>query len=146
MKKLLSAAAMAAAVLTVAGAAGPVLAQASKVQTVTMNGASQAVTRTVPGGFDLTGTYTYDDGSEAMVVLNGDGHGKWRGDTGEATRDITWWIAADASGKAETQTGPGGQAHTLIVDFGGGDYSGFELAIAKEPRQIWINRERVKAY
>lgn len=139
---------VAVAVLVLSGVATPSSAQTptSAVQTVTMkNGASQAVTRTVPG-FDVTGTYNYVDTGEPMVVLNADGSGTWRGDTGEATRPITWWIAADPTGAPKAQISPNGQALTLIVDYGGGDFSGWELAIAKEPRQMWINRERVKAY
>ena len=147
MSKIVSSAVVAAA-LALSGLAAPSSAQtpAPAVQTITMkNGASQPVTRTVPG-FDVTGTYNYIDTGEPMVVLNADGSGTWRGDTGERTRPITWWIAADATGAPKTQLSPNGQAHTLIVDYGGGDFSGWELAIAKSPRQMWINRERVKAY
>lgn len=137
------AAALAVAAIAVAGAPMAALAQ---VQTVTLkNGASQAVTQTVDG-FDITGTYGSIDNGEPMVVLNPDGSGSWKGDTGEAMRPIKWWIAADPAGKALIQISPNGQAHTLIVDYGGGDISGWELAIAKQPRQIYINRERVKAY
>lgn len=141
-------AALAAAVLVLCSVAAPSSAQdpASSVQTITMkNGASQPVTRAVPG-FDITGTYDDIDTGEPMVVMNADGTGTWRGDTGEATRPITWWIAADATGAPKAQVTPNGQALTLIVDYGGGDVSGWELAIAKEPRQMWINRERVKSY
>ena len=121
-------------------------AQGATAQIVIMkNGMSQAVTRTVEG-FDVTGTYGSIDNGEAMVVLNADGSGNWRGDNGEAMRQIHWWIAADASGKALAQAAPNGQALTLIVDFGGGDFSGWELAISNSPRQMYINRDRVKPY
>lgn len=121
-------------------------AQVATAQIVTMkNGLSQTVTRSV-NGFDVTGTYGSIDNGEAMVVLNADGSGTWRGDNGEAMRQIHWWIAADASGAALAQTAANGRALTLIVDFGGGDFFGWELAIANSPRQMYINRDRVKSY
>lgn len=136
------------AILALMCFASPLSAQTpgSGARTITMrNGASQAVTRDVPG-FDVTGTYNYIDTGEPMVALNADGSGTWRGDTGEPTRPITWWIVADATGAPKAQVSPNGQALTLIVDYGGGDVSGWELAIVKSPRQMWINRERVKGY
>lgn len=137
-----------AAAIVLFALAAPVFAQSQDgaQQVVTLrNGASQTVTRTVPG-YDVTGTYVYVDTTVPMVVLNADGTGSWRGDTREATRPITWWIAADASGAPLSQSFPNGKALTLIVDYGGGDVSGWEFAIANDPRQMWINRERVKAY
>ena len=122
-------------------------AQSGPLAQLTMkNGATQPVTRTVPGDFDLVGAYADMDDPVTMVVLNADGTGEWRGDTKEGTRPITWWVAADPSGKALTNVVGLGQAHTLIVDFGGGNYSGFDLAIVLGSREIWINRDRVRRY
>lgn len=126
--------------------AGPA-AWAQTVPTVSMDGKTQPVTRTAPQGVDLTGSYEYiDEPGEALVVLRADGSGDWRGDTGEATRPITWWLAADSAGKALSEEAPNGTAHILIVNFGGEDYSGYELAIAKNPRIVVINRDRAKPY
>lgn len=122
-------------------------AQSGPLAQLTMrNGATQAVTRTVPGDFDLVGAYADMDVPVTMLVLRADGTGEWRGDTKEGTKPITWWVAADASGKALTNFVQLGQAHTLIVDFGGGEYAGFELAIVPGSREIWVNRDRVRRY
>lgn len=149
MKHLRAAARVAAVILGVAGmpAGHGALAQGAGVATVTMDGKVQPVTRAVPSGVDISGSYQYiDEPGQALVVLRADGSGDWRGDTGEATRPITWWLGADAVGQALTDPAPNGVAHLLIVEFAPGQYSGFELAIANAPRLVVINRDRVKPY
>ncbi len=138
-----------AAMLSMAGLSGveSVSAQAGNVPTITMDGKVQHVTWKVPNGVDITGQYQYmDQPGDVMVDLQAGGKGYWRGDTGEATRQISWWLGADASGKTLTQNAANGVAHLLIVEFSPGRYSGYELAIANSPRIVVINQDRMKAY
>ncbi len=127
-------------------AATPLMAQPAQIKVVTMNnGASQTITDTVPG-YDVRGTYNDIDNGAPMTVLGDGGNGSWRGDRREPMGDIKWGIAADSAGKPLIQEAPNGQALILIVDFGDGKYYGFQLAIAREPKEMRINGDRVKAY
>ncbi len=116
-------------------------------------------TRTVPG-YDLTGTYLYE-GGEPSVTLNADGTGTFANHQ-EAGIPIRWWVRADAAGVALAQTGPGGQMHTLVVQFQAAQYATLRgqqverepagafdmmsLGISYDPRQMIILGERIKPY
>ena len=128
--------------LAVAIAAAPLAAQPDKVVTMS-NGASQPLTYTVPGHI-VTGSYKDIDNGADMTVLNPGGEGSWRGDRRDPMEAMKWGIAADASGKPLIQEAPNGQALILVVDFGDGKYHGFQLAIAREPKAMYINGDRVK--
>ena len=136
-----------AAAMILALAATPLLAEPAQVRTVTMNnGASQTITDTVPG-YEVRGTYNDIDNGAPMTVLGPGDSGSWRGDRREPMGAIKWGIAADAAGKPLIQEAPNGQALILIVEFDGdGKYYGFQLAIAKEPKEMRLNGDRVRSY
>ena len=124
-------------------AAAPVLAQ-EVTEPITIGDETYFGVRTIPG-FSITGKYLYESKGEPSVTLNADGSGAFARH-GRPPQPVTWWIMADADGKAKTLKGEIGQQHTLIFQDAAGKFDMNMMTIRTDMRQIIILGERFKAY
>jgi hypothetical protein len=127
-------------------------------RTVTIKDAPLCLVREV--GYPIVGRYEYEspNGGEPMVVLNADGTGQFQRHGSFPTR-IEWGVEADATGAPKKVDAPGGAVFRLYYQdleqtrlksgatIGtAGEWDVVELWVSPKERQIYILRERVKAY
>lgn len=125
--------------------AGPVPALAQEVtEPISIGDETYFGVRSVPG-FNITGTYLYEEKGEPSITLNADGTGAFAVH-GRAPKPITWWVMSDADGTPKTNKGAAGQVHTIIYQNADGKFDMLDLQIAYGERIMIILGERIKRY